>query len=218
MAGLTNQHQVSDHYSGTPLDNMSIPQCQFVTLPIGPQLQALWHHPITVAKLQDGLQCALTQRNTEKGIQDYDNVCCGSDYLDLVKSGTIHDNNMLLNMSMDGVQLYRDKESDSQFGISSLIDFSPEIQHSKEIVMPLGIIGGPDLPKHYDSFLFTTFSHFSACQKQGLHIWDSSTDTEFILYPWFAFGTADTVGMAELTGWVGHHRRNGYHLLCPMPG
>ena len=202
-------------------DDISTPRRQFITLPIGPQLQALWRHPITVAKLRDRLRRtrdALTQRNTEKGIQDYDDVCCGSEYLDLVESGKIREDDMLLNMSMDGAQLYRDKESDTWFGISTLIDFSPEIRHLKEMVIPLFVIGGPNPPKHYDSFLFPTFSHFSACQKKGLRIWDSSTDTEITSYPWFAFGTADTVGMAELNGWVGHHGRNGCRLLCPMPG
>ena len=33
-----------------------IARCQFITLPIGPQLQALWQHSISVAKLQDCLR------------------------------------------------------------------------------------------------------------------------------------------------------------------
>jgi len=201
--------------------NSFIPHCQFVTLPIGPQLQALWCHPITVAKLRDRLRRthkALAQRKTERGIQDYYNICCRSEYLDLVESGNILDNDMLLYVSMDGAQLYRDKGSDTWFGIASLIDFSPEIRHSREMVLPLFVIGGPNAPKNYDSFLFPTFSHLAACQRKGLPVWDSSTDTEFTSYPWFAFGTADTVGMTELNGWVGHYRRNGCRLLCPMPG
>jgi len=210
-----------DRFQPSHNNDTSIPHRQFVTLPIGPQLQALWHHPVTVAKLRDRLQrtCnALTHRHTGKGIQDYDDICCGSEYLDLVESGKIRDNDMLLTMSMDGAQLYRDKESDTWFGILSIIDFSPEIRHSKDLVIPLFVIGGPNPPKHHDSFLFPTFSHFSACQRKGLRIWDSSTDTEITSYPWFAFGTADTVGMAELNGWVGHHGRNGCRLLCSMPG
>ena len=94
----------------------------------------------------------------------------------------------------------------------------PTLQHLKEMVIPLFVIGSPNPPKHYDSFLFPTFSHLAACQRKGLCIWDFSKDTEFTSYLWFAFGTADTVGMAELNGWVGHHGRNGCHLLCPMPG
>ena len=125
---------------------------------------------------------------------------------------------MLLYISMDGAQLYRDKESNAWFRISGLFDFPPEIRHSRETVLPLFVIGGPNPPKHSDSFLFPTFSHLAACQKKGLRLWNSSTDTKITSHPWFAFGIADTVGMAELNGWVGHHGRNGCHLLCPMPG
>jgi len=92
------------------------PHCQFVTLPLGPQLQALWRHPISVAKLRDHLRrtaVLLAQRNTDGGIQDYDNVCCGSEYLDLVESGQISENDVLLALSMDGAQLYQNKESNT---------------------------------------------------------------------------------------------------------
>ena len=198
-----------------------VPRRQFVTLPIGPQLQALWRHPISVAKVRDRLRrtkILLAQRNTDGGIQDYDDVCCGSEYLDLVESGEISDNDMVLTLSMDGAQLYRNKESDAWFGIATLIDLAPEICHAKEMVLPAFVIGGPNPPKNYDSFLFPTFAHLSACQKLGLTIWDSSAHASFTMHPWFGFGTADTVGMAELNGWVGHHGRNGCRVLCPMPG
>ena len=99
-----------------------------------------------------------------------------------------------------------------------LIDFAPEIRHAKEMVLPTFVIGGPNPPKHYDSFLFPTFAHLSACQKLGLQIWDASTQVSFSTCPWFSFGTADMVGMAALNGWVGHHGRNGCRILCPMPG
>ena len=107
-----------DHFQNSHNSNMSILCRQFVTLPIGLQLQALWCHPIMVAKLRDHLwhtRKALTYRNTENGIQNYDDICCGSKYLDLVESRKIHNNNMLLNVLMDGAQLYRDKESDAWF-------------------------------------------------------------------------------------------------------
>ena len=197
------------------------PRRQFVTLPIGPQLQALWRHPISVAKLRDRLRrtaALLAQRNTNGGIQDYNDVCCGSEYLDLVESGQISDNDMLLALSMDGAQLYRNKESDTWFGVATVIDFAPEIRHAKEMVLPLFVIGGPNAPRNYDSFLFPTISHLSACQNLGLQVWDASMQASFKISPWFGFGTADTVGMAELNGWVGHHGRNGCRLLCSMPG
>ena len=125
---------------------------------------------------------------------------------------------MLLVLSMDGAQLYRNKESDTWFGIATLIDYAPEIRHGKEMVLPMFVIGGPNAPKNYDSFLFPTFAHLSACQRLGLQIWDASTQTSFKTCPWFGFGTADTVGMAELSRWVGHHGRNGCRVLCSMQG
>jgi len=125
---------------------------------------------------------------------------------------------MLLVLSMDGAQLYRNKESDTWFGVATLIDLAPEIRHAREMVLPLFIIGGPNAPKNYDSFLFPTFAHLSACQTLDLQIWDTLRQASFNICPWFGFGTADTVGMAELNGWVGHHGRNGCRILCSMPG
>jgi len=212
FAPLTHCPFCGEHRYEQHLDiNSKTPHCQFVTLPLGPQLQALWRHPLSVSRLRDRLRrtaVLLAQRNTGGGIQDYDDVCCGSDYLDLVKSGQITDNDMLLALSMDGAQLYRNKESDTWFGIATLIDYAPEIRHAKEMVLPMFVIGGPNAPKNYDSFLFPTFAHLSACQRLGLQIWDASTQSSFNTCPWFGFGTADTVGMAELNGWVGHHGRN----------
>ena len=37
------------------VEDLKIARRQFVTLPIGPQLQALWRHPVSVAKLRDRL-------------------------------------------------------------------------------------------------------------------------------------------------------------------
>ena len=198
-----------------------VPRRQFISLPIGPQLQALWRHPISVARLRDRLRrtkILLAQRNTDIGVSDYDDICCGSEYLDLVESGQLSDNDMFLTISMDGAQLYRNKESDSWFGIAMLVDLAPEIRHAKNMVLPIFVIGGPNAPKNYDSFLFPTFAHLSACQKLGVQIWDSLARVTFTSYPWFGFGTADTVGMAKLNGWVGHHGRNGCRILCSMPG
>jgi len=222
FAPLTNcpfcgEHQYKHHLH---VDSKT-PCHQFVTLPLGPQLQALWRHPISVAKLRDRLRhtaVLLAQCNTDGGIQDYDDVCCGSEYLDLVESGQISENDVLLALSMDSAQLYWNKESNTWFGIATLIDYAPEIRHVKEMVLLLFVIGGPNAPKNYDSFLFPMFAHLSTCQRLGLRIWDASTNFSFDICPWFGFGTADMVGMAELNGWVGHHGRNGCRVLCSMPG
>ncbi|KAF8235090.1 hypothetical protein L208DRAFT_1422470 [Tricholoma matsutake] len=150
------------------------------------------HHDIDPKIPHYHLQCTaifLAQCHTNNGIQDYNNVCCGSEYLDLVESGHICDNDMLLILSMD--------ESDTWFSITTLIDFAPEIHHVKEMVLPTFVIGGLNTPKHHDSFLFPMFAHLSIAKNLA-----STT------CPWFCFGTVDTVGMAKLNGLVGHHCRN----------
>jgi hypothetical protein len=93
--------------------------------------------------------------------------------------------------------------------MTTLVDFAPEIYHTKEIVLPTFMIGGPNAPKHYNSFLFPTFAHLSACQNLDLPIWDALTQGSFCSCPWFGFATADMVEMAELNGWISHHGRNG---------
>ncbi|KAF8476353.1 hypothetical protein DFH94DRAFT_620734, partial [Russula ochroleuca] len=144
----------------------------FVTLPIGPQLQALWRHPDSVTKIRDCLRhtTILLAQHNANGVHDYNDVCCGSEYLNHVESGQISDSDMLIVLSMDGAQLYCNKVSDTWFGVATLIDLDPEIRHTKEMVLPAFVIGGPNAPKHYNSFLFPTFAHLSACQKLGLQI------------------------------------------------
>jgi len=56
FATLTECPFCGEHRFEQHLDIDSRTPCrQFVTLPIGPQLQALWRHPISVAKLRDRL-------------------------------------------------------------------------------------------------------------------------------------------------------------------
>ncbi|KAG7098203.1 hypothetical protein E1B28_000171 [Marasmius oreades] len=197
-----------------------VPRRHFTTLPLGPQLQALWRHPESVAKIRERLartETLLAER-ASGGVKLFDDIYCGSEYLDLVASGQLKEDDMLIAISMDGAQLYRDKDSDTWFGIATILNFPGEIRHKKEHVLPLFTIGGPNAPKDYDSFLFPTFAHLSACQSSGIRIWNAETRMPFVSHPWFAFGMADTVGMAELSGSVGHHGRNGCRLMCLMPG
>jgi len=52
FAPLTNCPFCGEHRYERHLHvDSKTPRCQFVTLPLGPQLQALWRHPISVAKL-----------------------------------------------------------------------------------------------------------------------------------------------------------------------
>ncbi|KAL0573146.1 hypothetical protein V5O48_008812 [Marasmius crinis-equi] len=198
------------------------PRRQFETIPLGPQIQALWRHAASVGQIRYRVtqtKKILEQRHSATGITIYDDVLCGTEYLDLVESGQIGENDIFLSISIDGAQIYRDKQSDAWFGIAVILDFPPELRHSKYAVPPLFVIGGPNPPKNYNSFLFPTLAHLSACQKNGgLPIWNAAESVHSTTIPWLAYGTADTVGITELNGWVGHHGKNGCRLLCGMPG
>ncbi|KAL0567757.1 hypothetical protein V5O48_014238 [Marasmius crinis-equi] len=198
------------------------PRRRFETIPLGPQIQALWRHTASVALLRhrtERTEKILEQRHSFEGIPVYDDVLCGDEYLDLVESGAIGKDDMFLAISMDGAQIYRDKQSDAWFAIAIVLDFPPELRHSKLALLPLFVIGGPNAPKNYNSFLFPTLAHLSACQKHGgLPIWNAAESAHSRTIPWLAYGTADTVGIAELNGWVGHHGKHGCRLLCGMPG
>ncbi|KAL0572505.1 hypothetical protein V5O48_009458 [Marasmius crinis-equi] len=196
-----------------------VPRRQFTTVPLGPQLQARWKSPDSVVKLRDRLIKTepLLRQYAAGGVQSFNDIYCGTEYLDLVSSGKLGKNDMLIAVSMDGAQLYRDKESDTWFGIATILDLPGKIRHKKENVLPLFTIGGPNPPKDYDSFLFPIFAHLSACQKNGIRMWNAQERTSFVSHPWLGFGLADMVGMAELSGSVGHHGRNGCRLMCPMP-
>ncbi|KIJ57903.1 hypothetical protein HYDPIDRAFT_103632 [Hydnomerulius pinastri MD-312] len=42
----------------------------------------------------------------------YNDILCGSQYLETINKGSIADNNIILMLSIDGAQLYKSKQSD----------------------------------------------------------------------------------------------------------
>ena len=69
-----------------------------------------------------------------------------------------------------------------------------------------------------DSFIFPGFYHLAALQKEGLLAWDAAHNDTVTDHPFLAFGTADTVGIANMSGTVGHQGRYGCHLACIQQG
>jgi hypothetical protein len=93
-----------------------IPQQEFTTIPLGPQLQALWRSP--------GGATAMLHRDTETQkilrklqtdemafIDKWEDIYHGQDYLNTVQEGRIQKRDTVLLMSMDGAQLYKSKQS-----------------------------------------------------------------------------------------------------------
>lgn len=84
---------------------------QFFTVPIGLQLQALWRHPKSVKLMKYRTLCMLQVQqeinaNPNGQMQSYDNIFCGSEYLQAVADGKIGEDDIYLIWSCDGAQLY----------------------------------------------------------------------------------------------------------------
>ena len=194
-----------------------IPQRQFYTIPLGPQIQALWRNPegakamrhrvIETAKIQQG-----------NAGEVYNDIYSGSDYLDAVESGRITEDDMVLMLSIDGAQLYQSKQSDCWIYIWVVFDLPPDKRYKKKYVLPGGFIPGPNKPKNVDSFLFPGLYHAATLAKEGLKVWDAHQDRVFTSNPFLFLGTADGPGMTYLNGLSGHSGAQGCRLFCAVRG
>src|SRR6266545_2913636 len=101
-------------------------------------------------------------------------------------------------------------------------DFAPSIRYRLKHVLPAIVIPGPNKPKNLDSFLFRSFYHLSALQREndgaGMRMWDGAQKEIILSRIAFIFGTADAVGLTELDGRVGHHGAQGCRMSCSMKG
>ena len=197
------------------------PRQQFYTIPLGPQLQALWRTPEGADRMRyrNRKTFEVTQQLRRSGrVLAYDDVFDGQEYLSAYFSGKIKDDDVAIMFSVDGAQLYRDKQSDCWFAIWVILNLSPQLRYKKKYVLPACFVPGPDKPNNMESFLLPGFRHVSALQKDGLKVWDGRRKEIIESHPFFAFGTADTVALPVLSGLVGHNGKNGCRVYCGMPG
>jgi hypothetical protein len=152
------------------------PQQQFYTIPLGPQLQALWQNPDTAKKMKHRARRTkeiFDELEATGGIiEEYEDIYHGESYLEAVARGDISDDDMVLMFAMDGAQLYQDKQSDCWIYMWVVFDLAPDFRYKKRYVLPGGFIPGPKNPKNSDSYLFPGFHHLAAIQKEGLRVWD----------------------------------------------
>ena len=121
--------------------------------------------------------------------------------------------------SIDGAQLYCSKTSDCWMYIWVIFNLNPVTGCYKKVGVLCGaVIPGPNKPKILESFLFPGLHHLSAIQKEGLPIWDVSTNTLYVSNPYMALACADGPAMAYINGLVGHQGKIGCCLYCPMKG
>ena len=88
--------------------NKKVGRRQFYTLPIAPQLQALWHAPESAKRIRhwsERTQQIIDELQRTGKIAEYDDIYQGSDYLCAVNEGKITPNDVVLLLSIDGAQL-----------------------------------------------------------------------------------------------------------------
>lgn len=195
-----------------------VPRRRFPTLPIGPQLQALWRSESSAqalryrrertAQILDELEANGNQ------ILAGDDIMHGTDYLSAVRQGIIKPDDMVLMLSLDGAQLYEMKQSDCWISIWVIFDFSPEARYGKALVFYGTVIPGPHKPRNTDSYLYVSLHHLAALMKEGLLVWDAVTRSIVRSHPFLAIVAADGPGMTSINGLVGHSGFLGCRVYC----
>ncbi|KAF9225114.1 hypothetical protein BS17DRAFT_700280 [Gyrodon lividus] len=142
------------------------PCAVFNTIPLGPQLQALFRDCETAQKMHYGEQHTqeISQGlNQNKGlVSAYNDVLTQSTYLEAVQNGKIQPKDMLVVLSIDG-RIY----------IWIILTHCPDKHYKKKNVLLGAIIPRPNKPKFIKSFLYPGFHDPSAIQREGLTIWVS---------------------------------------------
>jgi hypothetical protein len=111
---------------------MRKPQQQFLTIPISPVLQVLYHLEETTEQMHY-LECITEQilKDIKKNggkVEEYnDTVACGMHNLNAWHMGQIKKGDVLLQLSLDSAQLYHDKESDCWIFIYVIHNLSPDL-------------------------------------------------------------------------------------------
>ena len=198
---------------------------QALTIPLGPQLQALFRTPAgaegmryrreLTAKILAQLDMQGDQWKSPDMLHDY---LHSTEYLEAVQRGDIKDTDIILLLSLDGAQLYAYKASDCWIYLWVVLEHSPDVRYRKKHVLIGGIIPGPNKPQNVDSFLFSGLHHLSALMRDGLQMWDAKENKTYLSRPFLALVTADGPGMTYLNGAVGHQGACGCRLYCGQRG
>lgn len=131
-------------------------------IPLGPQIQAQWQTPEggNWMRYRNRKTAAIHEKlnwNPGKPTDVYEDIYDGYQYLEAVKSGLIKEDDTLVLFSLDGAQLYHDKDSDCYFFVWIILNLSPDLGYKKAYILPGGFVPGPNPPKRVESYLIPSF-------------------------------------------------------------
>jgi len=99
---------------------------------------------------------------------EYTDVLHRSDLINPFCDMRIGEDNLVLMFSMDGAQLYTQKQSACWIYIWVLFNLTPDRWYKKKHIFIGSFIPGPNNPKNTDSYLFPGLYHLAALQMKGL--------------------------------------------------
>ena len=99
---------------------------------------------------------------------EYSDVLHGTDLIEAFRDIHIGEDDLVLMFSMDGAQLYAQKQSACWIYIWVLFNLAPDRWYKKKHVFIGGFIPSSNNPKNTDSFLFPGLYHLAALQTEGL--------------------------------------------------
>jgi len=203
-----------------------VPRLQSCTIPLGPQIQAIRRSPEGAEamryrdqKLQELYNLYDAQPPEEFA---YDDIYCGRDIMKHSENLNLTSDDTTVVFSYDGAQLYQNKKSDTWMAIWIITNYDPKLRYRTKRILPALIVPGPNKPKNLDSFLFRSFHHLSAIQREdgekGIKVYDALKDEIVSSRTILQFITGDAVALVELDGRVGHHGCHGCRKGCDMCG
>jgi hypothetical protein len=135
---------------------------EFHTIPVGPQLQALYRKLGSAAHahyLCKEREHVLSEINRTGCLDRYSNVLHGSDIIEAFQDACIGEDNIVLMFLINSVQLYAMKASACWIYIWVVLNLAPERRYKKKHVLIRGFIPGPNNPKNLDLFLLPGLQH-----------------------------------------------------------
>lgn len=198
-----------------------VPRQQACTILLGPLVQALRRSTQNAQAMLYRNQ-KIQEIINSIGDPVYDDLFSGSDILKLCEDLKLTSDDTTVSFSFDGAQLQQNKKSDTWIAIWIVDDYAPNTRYKKKRVLPAVIVPGPNKLKNPDSFLFRTFHHVSAIQREnnclGIRAWDALKGAVINSRVVVLLNTADAVALTEIDGRVGHHGAHGCRLGCSMKG
>ncbi|KZV79484.1 hypothetical protein EXIGLDRAFT_578030, partial [Exidia glandulosa HHB12029] len=203
-------------------DSAGNPLQRFYTLPPTSVLQSMHRDPKLCHEFgyaNRKFDALIEQLRQLGAISDYDDVLSGSDILDAFLKGRIKRSDILLMLSLDGAQIYQDKQSDCWIYIWVFTSLSPDLRYKKRYVVPGGFIPGPHKPKLMDSYMFPGLHHIAALNKRGgLPIWNALLRQIIVSRLFILLAGGDGPAITHLNGLVGTAGKRACRFRCGLKG